>query len=230
MKHDSNQWISISDMMAGLMLVFLFVSISFMIDIELEKENMKNIAIAYKKDKIELNRALKNEFDKDLDRWNAEILDNNTIRFRSQELLFETGKSKIQREFQETLNDFFPRYISILTDPKFFSDIEEIRIEGHTSSKWTKAKTKNERYINNAQLSQERAFEVLKYCINLDSTQTQLDWLIKVFRANGLSFAKPIIENGEEQHELSRRVEFRVITKTEDKIYQIIEATSKQNN
>jgi outer membrane protein OmpA-like peptidoglycan-associated protein len=198
-----------------------------MIDIELEKENMKNIALAYKKDKIELNLALKKEFENDLDRWNAEILDNNTFRFKSPEFLFETGKSNLKDEFKNTLNDFFPRYISVLSDPKFFDDIDEIRIEGHTSSKWTKAKDKHERYINNARLSQERAFEVLNYCIHLDSKILNLDWLIKVFRANGLSFAKPIIKNGEEQHKLSRRVEFRVITRTEDKIYKIIEASSQ---
>jgi len=225
MKHDTNQWLSISDMMSGLMLVFLFVSIGYMQEIEEEKEKIKSIAVAYNQGKIALNNALKEEFSKDLDRWNAEILDNNTIRFKSPEILFETGKSDIKDKFKFILDDFFPRYISILTDKRFKDDIEEIRIEGHTSSTWGNAVSRNDRYIHNAKLSQDRAFQVLNYCINLDDVQSKFDWLIKLLRANGVSFAKPIIENGVENEELSRRVEFRVITKTEDKIYKIIEAS-----
>jgi outer membrane protein OmpA-like peptidoglycan-associated protein len=224
MKHDSNQWISISDMMSGLMLVFLFISVAYMIEVEQEKEKMKSIAIAYNQGKKELNSALKEEFAKDLAEWNAEILDNNTIRFKSPDILFETGKSDIKDKFKYILDDFFPRYINILTNKKFRLDIDEIRIEGHTSSDWGTATNRSDRYIHNAKLSQDRAFQVLNYCINVDKVQKELDWLIKLFRANGVSFANPIIVDGVENAELSRRVEFRVITKMEDRIYKIIEA------
>ena len=227
MKRVSNPWLSISDMMSGLMLVFLFISIGYMIEVEQEKEKIRNIAVAYNESKIALNRALKEEFSQDLKKWNAEILDNNTFRFKSPETLFETGKSEIREKFKSILDDFFPRYIKVLTDKRFRSEIDEIRIEGHTSSKWGHAKSKIERYINNARLSQNRAFQVLNYCIRIDEVQDNLDWLIKHFRANGLSFAKPILEQGKENEELSRRVEFRVITKTEDKIYKILQASKE---
>jgi outer membrane protein OmpA-like peptidoglycan-associated protein len=212
-------------MMSGLMLVFLFISVAYMIEVEQEKEKMKNIAVAYNQGKIALNQALKDEFEEDLVEWNAEILDNNTIRFKSPDILFETGKSDIKDKFKYILDDFFPRYIKILTNEKFRLDIDEIRIEGHTSSSWGTAQNRNERYIHNAKLSQDRAFQVLNYCIDVETVQNELDWLIKLFRANGVSFAKPIIENGVENEELSRRVEFRVITKMEDRIYKIIEAS-----
>jgi outer membrane protein OmpA-like peptidoglycan-associated protein len=225
MKHDTNQWVSISDMMSGLMLVFLFISIGYMIQVEEEKEKIQNIAIAYKQGKTALNLALKKEFEKDLEEWNAEILDNNTIRFKSPDMLFETGKSDIKDKFKDILDNFFPRYIRILTNQSFRLDIDEIRIEGHTSSSWDTAINLRERYINNAKLSQNRAFQVLDYCINVDEVQDNLDWLITLFRANGVSFAKPIKVDGFENAELSRRVEFRVITKIEDKIYKIIEAS-----
>ena len=225
MKQDSNQWVSISDMMSGLMLVFLFISIGYMIEVEDEKEKIKNIAVAYNQSKIALNQALKEEFEKDLSKWNAEILDNNTIGFKSPDILFEKGKSDIKDKFKSILDDFFPRYIKILTEQRFKEEIDEIRIEGHTSSSWGNAVSKIDRYIHNAKLSQDRAFQVLNYCINLYEVQDKFDWLIKLFRANGVSFAKPIIENGIENKKLSRRVEFRVITKIEDKIYKILEAS-----
>jgi outer membrane protein OmpA-like peptidoglycan-associated protein len=199
-----------------------------MIEVEAEKEKIQSIAVTYKEGKLELNRALKSEFKNDLERWNAEILDNNTFRFKAPEILFESGKSKIRREFKSILNDFFPRYIKILSDNRFKADIDEVRIEGHTSSTWTNAHSKIERYIYNAKLSQDRAFQVLNYCTNLDEMINELDWLITVFRANGLSFAKPIYENGVENIQMSRRVEFRVITKTEDKIYKILEASNRE--
>ncbi|EJF06438.1 outer membrane protein/peptidoglycan-associated (lipo)protein [Thiovulum sp. ES] len=226
MRHDSTQWISISDVMSGLMLIFLLISVGYMIEIEEEKDKIKSIATAYENSQKALNEALNNEFQKDLKIWNAEILDNNTIRFKDPNMLFQTGRSNLKNDFEKILEDFFPRYIFILTDSKFRDEIEEVRIEGHTSTNWNGAKNKNERYIKNAKLSQDRAFAVLDYCIELPKIYSEVDWLIKRFRANGVSFAKPILQNGVENEELSRRVEFRVITNTEEKIYDILEAFS----
>jgi chemotaxis protein MotB len=223
-KHDTNQWVSISDVMSGLMLIFMFISVGYMIEVEDEKQKIKDIAQAYEDSKLSLNRALIHEFGADLKLWNAEILPNNTFRFKSPEMLFHTGESDIRDQFREILSDFFPRYIKILTDPKFKDEIDEVRIEGHTSTTWDGAISKNQRYIKNAKLSQDRAFKVLNYCIEIPKISGEVDWLIERFRANGLSFAKPILEGGVENEELSRRVEFRVITKTEEKIYDILKA------
>ena len=47
-------------------------------------------------------------------------------------------------------------------------------------------------------------------------------------RANGLSFAKPIFtENGDEDVRRSQRVEFKVVTKTQERILRILEAGEK---
>ena len=47
-------------------------------------------------------------------------------------------------------------------------------------------------------------------------------FLENVFRVNGMSFSNLIKNNGEEDIQASQRVEFRVITKAEEKIYEII--------
>ena len=39
------------------------------------------------------------------------------------------------------LTDFFPRFTQILYDQKYRADIEEIRVEGHTSKYWSKTTT-----------------------------------------------------------------------------------------
>ena len=53
------------------------------------------------------------------------------------------------------------------------------------------------------------------------------EWLIKLLRANGVSFANPVFKNGVENVEQSRRVEFRVITKVESKIADILNTIEK---
>ncbi|MCK4441211.1 MAG: hypothetical protein KAU90_04345, partial [Sulfurovaceae bacterium] len=75
----NNEWMSISDMMSGLMLIFMFIAISFMIQVQSDKDKMKQIAITYSKDKKELNHDLHSEFDKDLIKWEAIITKNNSI-------------------------------------------------------------------------------------------------------------------------------------------------------
>ncbi len=227
MSESSQEWIGVSDLMAGLMMVFLFIAVLFMVKIESEKRAIEEIAVTYAEYEQALNMALWQEFRDDLAKWNAEILPDNTIRFRGPEVLFATGSSEITPHFQEILKDFFPRYTSLLTSKHFKSNIDEVRIEGHTSSIWTGAKTLEERYLNNADLSQTRSFSVLQYCFRLPQIKTHQKWLTKNLRANGLAFAQLIMQDNMENQEHSRRVEFRVKTKVKEKIEKIIRAIEK---
>lgn len=222
----NREWIGISDLMSGLMMVFLFIAIVFMLQTEKDKKSMSEIALTYERSKNELNKELQKEFNKDLEQWGAEILDDNTIRFKEPDILFSRSSSQINNKFKHILKDFFPRYISILLKPKFKNDIDEIRIEGHTSSVGRKVFTKEQAYLYNARLSQRRSFSVLSYVYMLKSIEPERDWLLKVLRANGLSFAKLIYKDESNENEdlaRSRRVEFRVLTKVEEKIYTILE-------
>ena len=227
-----NQWISISDMMAGIMMIFLLITVSFMLitqkaqeDLRVQNqrlleinEAMSSIAKDYSDLRQELYEALLKEFGKDLKVWDASIDEDNTIRFNEPEVLFDIGAKQVKKRFKDILDDFFPRYVKILALEKFQNSIEEIRIEGHTSQVWFAANTLEERYLGNAELSQARALEVLKYCFNLKSINSYKEWLVKVFRANGLSFAKPL-----EDDDKSRRVEFRVITKANKDLLKILD-------
>ena len=67
----NREWISISDMMSGLMLVFLFIAISFMVKVEEQMQVMKDIAIEYRDTKANLNEALFEKFENDLLSWDA---------------------------------------------------------------------------------------------------------------------------------------------------------------
>jgi len=234
------EWMNISDMMSGLMMIFLFIAISFMIEVEEDKNKAEELAQEYKKsqDSIKeivvtyqasqqmLNQDLYSEFKDDLERWGAEITKDNIFRFNSPEVLFRTGSSKISREFRRILNDFFPRYIQLLSSKKYIQEIDEIRIEGHTTNGWKNGTSKNSIYLKNMRLSQNRANNVLRYCylIKKGLTKTDKEWLKEKLRANGMAFSKLIYrEDGAVDYHKSKRVEFKVVTKAQEKIYKIIE-------
>jgi len=233
------EWMSISDMMSGLMMIFLFIAISFMIEVEEDKnqaekqaeaykksqDSIKEIVITYQASQTMLNQDLYAEFEKDLTRWGAEITKDNIFRFNSPEVLFKTGSSRISREFKRILNDFFPRYIHLLTSKKYIQEIDEIRIEGHTTNDWRRGASKNTIYLKNMRLSQNRANDVLAYCYTIRTLKQQdKRWLEHKLRANGMAFAKLIPKkDGTTDYRKSKRVEFRVVTKAQEKIYKIIE-------
>jgi chemotaxis protein MotB len=209
-------------MMTGLMMVFLFVSVVFMQQIGAEKKAVQDIALTQQSYQEELYRSLVMEFKDDLEKWNAELLADTTVRFNEPEVLFDEGSKDIKPKFEEILVTFFPRYISLLANDKFRANIDEVRIEGHTSSSWIGSKDIESRYLNNALLSQQRSFTILDYCFRLPEVVPYQAWLTRVIRANGLAFANPVLVNGQEDSILSRRVEFKVKTKADEKIRKII--------
>ena len=229
----NSEWMSISDMMSGLMLVFLFISISFMIQVQSDKDKMKDIAQSYKDTKVNLNEDLHSEFLEDMKKWDASITKDNTIVFHSPEVLFEVNKSTISEDFKAILDDFFPRYLKILISKKYKDNIQDMKVEGHTSNDWISSVSKEKIYLKNMHLSQKRAYMVLSYCYSLDNDfvkQNRL-WLEKYFRANGMAFAKlkyKDINSTIVDQKSSRRVEFSVQMKTEDKIYEVLKINNER--
>ena len=223
-------WISISDMMAGLMVIFLFIAISYMLHVKEETDKIKAIAVAYIQMQLDLYDDLDAEFKEDLKRWNADLDDKTlTIRFKEPDVLFEPGSMDVRLKFEKILDNFFPRYIKILRQPKYKNEIAEIRIEGHTSSEWKEDTSPEEAYIENMKLSQGRTRSVLKYVLQtIGESQEIRDWLKLHLTANGLSSSKLIAPNGIENKKESRRVEFRVRTKSEERIVNIIEEIKKE--
>ncbi len=231
----SKEYLGIADMMTGMMMVFMLIAVAFMLtveasknEIERQKDAMAEIAEMAERSRLQLNKELSEEFAGNLKAWNAEILKDNTVRFKAPKVLFKTGRSTLRRRFKSILSDFFPRYINILQ--RYASEIEAVRIEGHTSSDWLGANEMATRYLNNVELSQQRALATLEYCYKDTSvTEKQRVWLRKVLRANGLSFARLILKADKtEDVEKSRRVEFKVVTKAEDRLYQILERSRSE--
>ncbi|NMR26151.1 OmpA family protein [Pseudoalteromonas sp. NEC-BIFX-2020_015] len=215
-------WLSISDLMAGLMMVFLFIAIVFMRHTMKENEKIKSIAVAYQEKQVAIYESLIKEFDEDLEKWGAEI-DRETLafNFKSPDVLFDNGDIDIKPAFAGILDDFFPRYLKVLKP--FRSSIDEVRIEGHTSSEWNKDSSDEEAYFKNMRLSQGRTRSVLSYLYSLVPEETP--WIKRNIAAVGFSSSRLIMtEQGIEDTERSRRVSFRAITNAHIQIKRILEA------
>jgi outer membrane protein OmpA-like peptidoglycan-associated protein len=167
-------------------------------------DNFKNV-------ELEIYEALLSEFEEDFSIWNAELIKQNLIfRFKSPEVLFPAGDSNLTEKFQKILTSFVPRYVSVLK--KFNDYVEEVRVEGHTSSEFSTEATALGKYIANMNLSQDRTRSVTEFSL-LSIAGSDRQWLQKSLTANGLSSSKLIYDSAqEEDRENSRRVEFTVRT------------------
>jgi len=224
---EESHWIPLTDLMTGLMVIFLLIAVSYMMQVEADAARIKNVAIAYSEIKDALFEDLNKEFRLDLPKWKAQLLKSDlTIRFSEPEVLFATGSSELKPEFQAILQDFFPRYVRILTSAKYRDSISEVRIEGHTSSDWIRVASAGDAYFLNMELSQARTRSTLAYVLNLPADHEQVAWLRRFVTANGLSSSRLILDNkGMEDVARSRRVEFRIRTDAETRLAKILEVT-----
>jgi outer membrane protein OmpA-like peptidoglycan-associated protein len=222
-EQEESHWLSVSDLMAGLMVVFLFIAIALMRDALLERDRIKEVAVAYQETQVDIYNALVDEFSQDLPRWNAEIdKETLTFTFKSPEVLFSRGEIELSSEYRALLSDFFPRYMAVLDN--FKDSINEVRIEGHTSSVWNRSTSPTDAYFSNMDLSQGRTRSVLEYIYRLDEIERYQSWIKSHIAAVGFSSAKPVVgEDGNEDFDKSRRVTFRVISNADVRIKQILE-------
>ena len=104
---EDDTWISISDLMSGLMIIFLFIAIFYIRPILLTQDKIQSIIDAWQNSEINIYEALEKEFASDLKRWNAEIdSDTLTVRFKAPDVLFEQAEAILRPVFKEILDDF----------------------------------------------------------------------------------------------------------------------------
>lgn len=233
---DNSVWLSNSDLMAGLMIIFLFISIGFIREKAPEVVGSQDYVLNYlsftDSKENEIDEKLEEEFtDEEKKEWQLEIIpEENLIRFNAPDVMFSQSNYKLNDRFKTIINSFFPRYVKVLS--KFGSLISEIRIEGHTSSEW-KDVSEDKAYIKNMVLSQERTISVLNESLNslvkFKLSEKETKWAFDKVSASGLS-SRSIIKNfdGSEDSVKSRRVEFRYVLNETEKL-KFIKSKLKKN-
>ncbi|EHO11881.1 MULTISPECIES: OmpA/MotB family protein [Myroides] len=223
-KKDSH-WIPLADLMTVLMVIFLFMSISYMALIEKRQKEQNQIFKDYEESKVSLYNELNETFKKDFAKWDLKLDNDLSIKFTNPQVLFPTGKSDITQHFQVILSDFLPKYLSVVLQEKYKDKIAEIRIEGHTDTK--PIGLTNDPYIDNMKLSQDRGRNVLAFLRSqsffMNLLPTEKERLQFWLTANGLSYGRTVDKNYKLVFESnqsidddkSRRVEFRIVTTSE---------------
>jgi outer membrane protein OmpA-like peptidoglycan-associated protein len=221
---DGEHWLTVSDLMAGLMMVFLFIAIAFMRHVSIERDKIKDVAVEYQENQVAIYDKLNVEFANDLKNWDATI-DQETLsfQFNSPEVLFDLGESTLKPDFENILRNFIPRYLAVLEG--FKDNINEVRIEGHTSSEWGSDTHPDDAYFFNMTLSQNRTRSVLNYAyLKTSLSAQQQEWVKSSFAAVGLASSRLILNpDNTENQEQSRRVTFRIITNADIQIRKIVE-------
>lgn len=223
-QENEEHWIAVSDLMSGLMMLFLLIAVMYLVIVERKNDEIERVVVLYEDLREELYQDLLAEFETDLPRWGAQLNEDLRLRFTNTDLLFEEGESQLRPEFARILADFFPRYMAILSSDEYRDDIQEVRIEGHTSSSWSQARDSDDAYMRNMALSQERTRSTLGYIMEMDAVAHEKQWLRQRLTANGLSSSQLITgDNGIEDADLSRRVEFVVVTDAETRLSTILQ-------
>jgi len=208
---DGDGWLPVADMMAGLMLVFVFVASLALTDMPEITELNEQQYLEQTQERETIVASLQQEFAEDLNAWGASI-DQATLSFDfgSPELNFGAGSAQVQDNYRKILDDFFPRYLAAL-EPHM-AQVEEVRIEGHASSDWSAESDETDAWFENMALSQQRTRAVLRYVYGLSAVQKHRDWIRQRVTAVGMSSAR-LVRNadGSENESRSRRVSFRLL-------------------
>lgn len=215
-----NVWLSVSDLMTGLMIIFLFISIAYISKVQDNQEVLSD----YVETKTRLHDKLVDRFAEDTKRWQMDIGRDLSMKFKNPTVLFESGKAELTPQFMSILDQFLPKYFDILVHDSLRDQIEEVRIEGHTDIV-PYPQLDPDPYIANAILSQQRALNVLRYFRQMPAykkfTKEEQNRIEFWLTANGLSYGKSLDKEGNYAFESkkqpdfakSRRVEFRIITR-----------------
>lgn len=219
-------WIPYADLMTVLMVIFLFISLAYMGLVQFQQQQQSKILDDYKNGKEQLYKELKQEFNADFEQWQVQLGRDLSVRFTNPQILFDYNSAILTPRFKNILDDFFPRYLKIITQEKYKSRIAEVRIEGHTA--------RSDTYKHSIELSQERANSVLFYSIQNNyflqlpnTTKKQVEfWLTSSGWAYGRALDDSgdyVINSGKRMSEASRRVEFRIVTTSEKLVEELNE-------
>lgn len=210
----SSYWLSIGDLMASVLIIFILIFVYQVLDMNEKIEKKDQIIKEITNTKNKIIEKLSGEFDKDTLKI---IIDPKTGAIKLDEkILFSTGEYKLKEEGKEYLRKFVPIYTELLlSDSEIKESLAQIIVEGHTDDIGS--------YMNNLELSQKRAFAVVDFIFNGMPDFSNKEELKKYITANGRSFMKTIKneQTGEIDRDKSRRVEFQFKLKEDEALEKV---------
>ena len=199
-------WITMTDLMTALVLVFMVLFFYSYMQINYDKFQSK---IEQEKASSQLEESLKSQnIDASVD------ITTGTVKI-SDLSLFTVGSYNLSQSGKEYLSKFAPSYFnSIFKNDYLAKNVDKIVIVGHTDSQTYKGKfSDDQQYMKNMDLSLKRAYEVANFMTNTPYDKVNGEKLRKMIIVEGASYSEPVLINGKENYDKSRRVELRLIMK-----------------
>lgn len=202
-------WITMTDLMTGLVLVFIvmFFYTYMTSHLELVKQNL-----AKENATKSLQESLKSQ---NIDAAVDPI--SGVVKISDLEL-FDLSSYELSDKGKTYLDKFAPVYLDSLFSNEYLNkNIEKIIIQGHTDSQTFAGEfSDDEQYMKNMELSLNRAYAVANYMTNTPYNKENGNKLRKMIIVEGASFSNPVIIDGKEDFAKSRRVELKLIMKKVD--------------
>lgn len=193
---NSGIWLSISDLMSGLLMFFALLFIVVQVQLQEYQELYKKLPLAIQQ---ALQQKLGDKYAFEVDPETGGVTIGDSI-------LFDEGSAKLKPAGKQFLKEFIPVYSNVIFSDKLFDrQITRVVIEGHTSSKGSDR--------DNMELSLGRALSVSDYIfsqqLNFD-TKTQ-------FKQKILTSGRGEIDaNQSKDNSSDRKVVFRFQFRRED--------------
>jgi chemotaxis protein MotB len=161
---DTNFWISYTDLIAGLLFIFLAILLMSHFSFSYQKE--RNDKVVDKLDYfLKLRQKIANDLKGHFEKEKVDVgIDPKTgiLKIKAS-LLFDFDKSDLKPAGQELLKQVIPMYTErLFSNAEFEKWIKNIVIEGHASLDEEEEKEKKV-YLYDLDLSQRRAFSVLNF-------------------------------------------------------------------
>ncbi len=202
-------WTTMADLLLGLAIIFMTLFVLAMTGFTQQSLDQKRHQIEVNKELIE--NLKKENIDAEVDPMTGDIKISDLE-------LFEVGSYNLSPKGKEYLNKLVPIYINtIFSKEELISEIENIIIQGHTDSQsFSGIKDPDIQYLKNMELSLQRANSVAAYMFNTDIDKQYNQKLKKILVVEGKSYSEPILTDGKEDYNKSRRVEMRLKVKKLD--------------
>ena len=132
--------------------------------------------------------------------------------------LFDLNSYELSPKGKIYLNKLIPIYVeNIFENAELESNITNIVVQGHTDSQqYVNVASENEQFAKNMTLSLQRANSVAEYIFKTNFNPNYDEKLRKMLVVEGRSYSDPILVNGVEDFDKSRRVELKLKVKTFD--------------
>lgn len=212
-EEENHYWMSYSDLMSALLLIFALLLMVNMFGNQTELEAKDKMI----EEVLGVKTRLIEELSKSFSDSNLEMqIDPQTgaISFASG-VFFKYDSSELSKEGIKNLHSFVPAYIKVLLSDEFHDHISQIIIEGHTDQEGS--------YLYNLELSQNRSFSVVEEIFSEGFPKIdEKEELRALITSNGRSYTVPVFnDKGEIDSDQSRRVEFQFRLKDEEIIEKI---------